>query len=361
MKICFLAAASSIHTIRWVNAMVDKGHEVSLITMHPEEENKVDKRVTVYHLKVTNGLGYYSNVFELRKLLKQINPEILNAHYASGYGTLARLSRFQPTLLSVWGSDVYDYPYHSKLNMKNIMKNLMYPQLLASTSYDMKRQINTLVNRDDIEITPFGIDLDLFKYIDGLKKKDTIKIGIVKTLEENYGVKYLIEAFSLLTNKLHEIKFQGQLVELDIVGNGSQKEFLMQYVKTLNLENVVTFTDRIPNNQVPQKLNSFDIYCAPSLAESFGVAIIEASACKLPVVVTNVGGLKEVVKHGETGIIVESENAQQLAEALLKLVLDTNLRVDYGENGRKFVAQHYEWKENVKMMEQAYIKCLNKI
>ncbi|NQU86186.1 MAG: DNA recombination protein RmuC, partial [Mariniphaga sp.] len=101
-------------------------------------------------------------------------------------------------------------------------------------------------------------------------------------------------------------------------------------------------------------LNLMDIYVAMSRSESFGVAILEASACQLPVVVSNIGGLPEVVQDKITGFIVGSEDVEACADALVSLVKDRNLRNQMGKAGRKFVKEHYEWTYCSKLMLNIY-------
>ena len=93
MKILYIAPASVNHTVRWVNAMVKKGHDVYLISLkqHSQGENKIDKRVKIHYLPFKGGIGYYLNSIQGRILLKKIEPDIINTHYASGYGTLSRI------------------------------------------------------------------------------------------------------------------------------------------------------------------------------------------------------------------------------------------------------------------------------
>ena len=102
-----------------------------------------------------------------------------------------------------------------------------------------------------------------------------------------------------------------------------------------------------------------DIYVAVSLQESFGVAVLEASACAKPVIVSNVGGLPEVVDDGKTGIIIEKENPNQLADELIKLITNPVLRIEMGKKGRLKVLNEYNWIESVKQMLSVYQECLN--
>ena len=122
-KVFFISAASSIHTVKWVNSL-SEDYEVHLIycNNHQPKIDSVNKNVILHKLHFKAPIGYYLNSIELRKLYKKIHPDIINVHYASGYGTLARISRIKPVLLSIWGSDVYDFPNQSKIKNRILKK-----------------------------------------------------------------------------------------------------------------------------------------------------------------------------------------------------------------------------------------------
>ena len=288
MRVAILAQGNSIHTIKWVNALSKRGYEVSLITMHEPEEN-IDQNVVVHLLRFSSPSGYYLNVFFLKRLLKKIKPDLLHVHYASGYGTLGRLSGFKPLLLSVWGSDVYDFPEESSLKKNILRKNLASADFISSTSHCMKIQTEKYINpRSPIEVIPFGVDTKVF-YPQPNHDNNNVTIGMVKRMAPKYGPSYLIKAFSIIHKKYPDSK-------LFLIGGGPQEEELKHLVHKLGIDDYCTFIGSIPHGQVPKWLNKFDIYCAPSTldSESFGVAVVEASACGLPVVVSRVGGLPEV-------------------------------------------------------------------
>lgn len=347
MKIAFLAS-QSVHVIKWTNEMARRGHEVHLITMHRGGEVPVAD-VKIHKLPVAAPLGYFLNFLPLKSILKKIQPDILNVHYASGYGTLARLSSFHPVVLSVWGTDVYDFPYESKWKMKTIIRNLKYADQIASTSYCMRDQVrNLVIPNKKIKITPFGVDCIKFKP-DGMKSKTKFRVGTVKTMEKRYGIDRLIEAFALACqNGLSD-------AELILVGGGEKIQSLKGLVKKLNIINQVKFIGPVPHNEVPQWLNSFDVYVALSRSESFGVAIVEASACGVPVIVSNVGGLPEVVSDGKTGYIVAEGDIEAVAERILLLQSEKAHREYLGKQGRQFVLDNYEWYENADRMEKVYL------
>ena len=350
MKLAFLAGHSSIHTVKWVNEMAYRGHEVHLITMHPGTE-ELHQNIRVHKLPFTPPHGYYLNTWHLRRLLHQINPDILNTHYASGYGTLARLSGFHPNLLSVWGSDVFDFPYESTMKMRIMQKNLSAADRIASTSNIMKRQTEAIYKPDkEIAVTPFGVDCDKFRPMAIGRDETKLRIGTVKKMAPKYGIATLIEAFALLKKQ-----YQGD-VELVLVGGGPEEDNLKLLAQKLDVDSHVDFVGLIPHHTVPEYLNSFDIYVALSAldSESFGVAVIEASACGVPVVVSDAGGLPEVVVDGETGFIVPRNNPEDAAERFLRLLRNSQLRKEMGKAGRQFFLENYEWRENADRMERLY-------
>jgi len=140
------------------------------------------------------------------------------------------------------------------------------------------------------------------------------------------------------------------------VGGGSQDAFLKKLCADLGITSHVAFTGMIPYDEVVRYHNMIDIYVAVSVyqSESFGVAIIESSACEKPVVVSNMGGLPEVVDDGVTGFVVPARDPDATAAAIERLVLDKKLRAKMGTAGRRRVMELYDWKVNVDQMVSIY-------
>lgn len=358
MRICFVAGASSIHTVRWVNAMAARGHDVHLMTMHKGNLNEIDEQVKVHHFKIPAPFGYFLNRFEMNMLLKKIKPDLVHAHYVSGYGTLARLARFRPTLLSVWGSDVYLFPYRSKRNEKTLRKNLAFTNHITATGEALKKQTEQFVRpAEPIKVIPFGIELALFKPKRERSENDeVIYIGTVKGLKAVYGIDILLKSIAQLLTVLrvnNEVDVANR-IKIMIVGAGPQLGELQQLANELQISGITEFVGAVPNEQVPHYLNKLDIYCALSRSESFGVAVLEASACEVPVIVSDVGGLPEVVRDGETGYIVNNKIVDEVVDKMYTLVIDSEKREKFGRQGRKFVQEYYDWSRNVLQMESVY-------
>ena len=361
-KILLLGAKSSIHAVKWVNGLAECGHEVHLVSMH-DGKTELHPGVTVHHFPSRLPVGYLLNVFKLRKLLKALKPDILHAHYASGYGTMATLSGFRPTVLSVWGSDVFSFPYQSVLNYFIMAYNLKKSDWICSTSNIMAQQVLSLHGnvRQKMSITPFGVDLEKFNISPIKKSTDKIVVGTVKTLLHKYGIDVFIRGFAEAMVLLKEKNFERiDDIELLIVGSGSQRDQLENLTHRLGIGSRTEFAGYVVNDRVPDFLNRLDIYVAVSREESFGVAILEASACCKPTIVSDVGGLKEVVDDGVTGFIVPTENSTALAEKIVELVENCDLREKMGEAGRKMVEKRYSWDKSILKMEKVYSRIVSK-
>lgn len=363
-KIAFLAPINSIHTTRWVNGVSSNGYEVHLITQHKGALDGLDKSVKVHNLPLKGKLGYFLNMLSLKKILKKISPDLLHAHYASGYGTLARLSGFKPNILSVWGSDIYLFPKKSNFNFSLLDKNLRFADLITSSSLDMQEEI--VLNYPDlkhkIKLVPFGVDTQLFSHSEKSKNKteDKICVGTVKSLEKVYGIDILIKGFKLLLDDLNITdKTLAKKIKLLIVGKGSLYEELKNMVTDYGINDQVHFYGSIEHSDVPKVLNQMDIFVAVSRSESFGVAVLEASSCELPAIVSNIGGLKEVVLDGVTGTVIPSEDPVALSKMLKDLILNKDKRKKMGAEGRKRIMGLYKWENNLSSMLNLYNQTIN--
>ncbi len=347
MKIAILSNGES-HTRTIVRALLDKGHEVFLITSNIEENYD---GINVEMLPFKGKIGYLFNLLTLRKILKKTKPDILHAHYATGYGTLAHLAHYRPAVLSVWGSDVFD-SYYSSIFIRAIVKwNLKYFDALCCTSKVLINRVKQIVpDISRVSITPFCVDCREFYPIEKRHyNKDRIVIGAVKSLEAVYGIDILIKAFASVLHLCND-----KDIVLQIVGAGSQEDDLRKLIMELEIGDKVFFLGRILHEEVPEFMRSIDIFANLSRQESFGVSVIEASACGVPVIASDVGGLSEVVIHGKTGFLVPKENIEAAARAITKIILDPDLATMMGKLGRTFVLENYNIDSMARYFELAY-------
>jgi glycosyltransferase involved in cell wall biosynthesis len=359
MKLMLLGAGSAIHTQRWANGLADAGVQVLCVSQHDFLDTGWHAGVQRERLPRSGLGGYFLNGGAVAELYREHGCELMNAHYATGYGVLAARSGVRPRIVSVWGSDVYDFPRSSVVHRTLVRQVLTGADRVASTSVAMTRQVAQVLGAAVLErpvaVTPFGVDTVVFSPLARPAGRGLV-IGTVKTLAPKYGVDTLLRAFALL-----DAEPGGQPLQLRIVGEGPQRAELEALAVALRVAQRVAFVGAVPHALVPDELRRFDIFVAASRldSESFGVAVVEASACGLPVVVTRVGGLPEVVRDGDTGLIVEREDPAALAAALRRLLDDADLRERLGRAGRAWVQAEYEWTGCVQRMLGVYRELLD--
>ncbi len=363
MKVLIFSKINSIHTVRWANSIARRGIDVLVYGLENLKIQGYDFQyvrvesagIQEKKFGVSISKAYY--LLALPKLLSVISrfkPNILHVHYASSYGLMGVLSGYHPLIISVWGTDVYNFP-KSNLNRKLLEFTLNRADAITSTSQVMAKEASKYT-KNKIEVIPFGVDIHSFKPFNlrERSKDGSIVIGTVKSLEEKYGIDLLIKAFSIL-----KAKYPQRNLHLTIVGGGSKEESLKKLARDLGVFDYINFTGPVNHSEISKYLNTFDVFVALSREESFGVAVVEAMACGLPVVVSNVGGLTEVVEDRITGFVVPSEDPDSAARAIERILADEDLRERMGKAGRERVERLYNWENNVSMMIGLYEKILS--
>jgi glycosyltransferase involved in cell wall biosynthesis len=298
MKILLLSDPNSVHTIKWAKSLAQNDIDIIIFGLGnfvvKDYDGISNIQVKTLNETVTRNEGAFSKLKYLKALptinqiIKDFKPDIVHAHYASSYGLLGALSGFYPFVLSVWGGDVFSFPHKSLLHKMILQYNLKKSDKILSTSHVMAKETKLYTNKDIEQFKPMEVK--------SLFEKDDIVIGTVKTLEEKYGIEYLIRAFKIVRDKYSDLP-----LKLLIVGAGSLEISLKNSTKELNITEETIFTGKVPFTDVPKYHNMISV--SVSNSESFGVAIIEASSCAKPVVLSIVGGLPEVVEDGVSGFV----------------------------------------------------------
>lgn len=362
MKVLILSDPASIHTVKWVNALSGNGLSIHLFgmgTSNPLIEERVVQHIVDISPSRTNlleKLKYLTAVPSLLKIYKETKPDIVHAHFASSYGLLGRFLNHTPYIVSLWGTDVFEFPLKSFIHRKALQHVLDAADLVLSTSAAMKAEAFKYTE-NAIFVTPFGVDIDIFHPGESNSSSGAADVifqfGIVKALEKAYGIEVLIRAYALVRSR-STIKSK-----LTIVGGGSQMQALKGLIDELGLTDTVELTGIVPHSAVMEFHRRFDVEVFPSLVnESFGVSVVEAMACGTPVIVSDVNGFKEVVENGRCGLVVKKGSVTQLADAMVQMMEDKNLRNDYAQQGLSRVQDEYRWNDNVSLMISHYNQLL---
>jgi L-malate glycosyltransferase len=342
-KVVILGNAASVHIKRWAKGISDRGLEVIVISHGGQEIEGIE--TILLGGQTGEKLGYIGLLPMVKRTIQKIAPDLVHSHYATGYGLWGKYGKVHPYIISVWGSDIVEFPSNG-LKRWGLRKILRSADHVTATSEFLKAQTLAVAPglASKVTVIPFGVEMPSAC---SSRQSAEIRLIFMKAHQKKYGPDILLKALHLLSDK-------GKNIMLTMAGAGELTDKLKSMVQEYNLKNRVKFVGYIDNTRVPSFLADHDIMVMPSLAESFGVAALEAAASGLPVIASNVGGIPEVVKDGETGILVKPGDPGGLAEAIMKLASDVELRKRMGEAGREMVGRKYRWQASVDQMVQLY-------
>ncbi|WP_067052229.1 glycosyltransferase [Methanofollis ethanolicus] len=363
MKICILADARTTHIKRWVEYFSEK-HEVDLITLSytvPERttigEEVYEKMPNVRLHKVSKKIpDILLAPFRIRKLISEIKPDIVHAHYVTHYGFCGAFSGFHPLVVSAWGSDVLIDPFDSILYKQMVCFALKHADMITSDGYNSKSAMVKLgIKEDKIKIIYHGVDVSIFcpekrdrSIIWDLFSGDYPTVISDRGLEPIYDVESLIRAIPIIKTEIPDVRFI-------IAREDYQKAYLMNLAKSLNVFDSIKFVGLIKHEDLPLYLSSSDIYVSTSLSDG-GTAVsnIEGMACGLPPVVTNVGDNHRWVEDGVNGFLVPPKNPYYLAEKIIYLLKNISVRKKFGDLSRKIVEANANYYSEMEKMNTIY-------
>lgn len=205
----------------------------------------------------------------------------------------------------------------------------------------------------------WGVDLDEFSPQRNGREPDLGSgpfLLFVGRLHPEKGIFDLLEAFAIVKGRLPSVK-------LILVGDGPARPQVEQLVTKRSWTSSVIVTGTIKNRELPAYFRIADVFVAPSITtqkweEQVGMTNIQAMACGVPVVSTRSGAIPEYMPDGVAGILVPERNPQALAEAILSLLEDAELRRRMGEAGRAYAVAFYDARKNVRMVEEVILQIL---
>jgi phosphatidylinositol alpha-1,6-mannosyltransferase len=226
--------------------------------------------------------------------------------------------------------------------------------LVANSQWTRDRCVHLLGELDveptpeQIRVVPLGADPDFFRSgVDTATVRQRYGLGegrwllSVARLTRHKGIDTALQALSRLGPEHPDLRYA-------VVGSGEERGALEQEARDLGVAERVRFLTEVPDRDLPALYNTAEIYLGVSRlmeqrVEGFGISLAEASACGIPVVAGRSGGMPEAVRDGETGILVNAEQPDEVAGALRRLLADHGLRRRLGEGGRRSVVERYNW------------------
>ncbi len=208
------------------------------------------------------------------------------------------------------------------------------------------------VRSEKVHVIPCGVPVDeSIPAPPGERSGAPPQFTAVSRLLKIKGIDITIRAFAGVVAKIPEAR-------LVIVGNGPDRQEFEALAAELGLSGSVRFTGWLSEDGVRQQLRQSDVFVQHSLfAEGWPVGVAEASAMRLPVVVTDFGGLAEQVVDGVTGLIVPAQDVGRMRDSMLRLARDPDLGRRMGTAGRERMARHFNVKGQIAKLEEVLIDC----
>lgn len=322
-------------------------------------EAKQVKGVTVYNIQMLSKFDLVA-LWNIKKIINKIRakenpfgPLIIHAH-GSRAGLLGRLA--SPLYAKkVYTEHRFDEDFHLKnplnewLQKKIIQIQNHRSDLIIAVSRSVRDFLvkSNMAPEDKIVIIPNGIDLKVVsKSVNQLSvRHEGPIIGNIGNLNHQKGQIYLIEAMPYIMEKYPEAK-------LEIIGEGEERKILEAEIKRLGLINNITLCGH--KNILQKYLSKWSVFALPSVAETFGIVILEAMSMGLPIVASKVGGVSDIITQRKNGILVPPRNSKHLANAILEVLDHPVLAAKLKREGLERV-KDFDWKEIIKKIEKEYL------
>ena len=360
----------------FLTAFLDDDFETMLVGGMPEKGESdslyiLDKyNVTPFLMKeMVRKPGLKNDRLAYRKIkniIEEFKPDIVHTH-ASKAGALGRKAARScgvPIVLHTFHGHVF-HSYFGKLKttiFKQIEKSLAKKSDVIVAISDIQKEeiskIHKICPPEKMRVIPLGFDLKIFKdkkesersRIRELYKieKDEVAVAIIGRLAP-------VKDHTFFLDMMEDVLSRTSMkVKCFIVGDGSEREYIEERVKEIN----VKFKDAITMTSWVKDVASFnagmDVICLTSKNEGTPVSLIEAQASGVPVVTTDVGGVRDVVLDGETGFVVEAKNKSEFSKKLLELVEDEKKREKMSQNGWSHVEEKFHYTTLVENMTNLY-------
>jgi len=368
MKICYVSNNFEIHDYRFLKKLVDNNYEVHAVSLRKDKIDRKYRISGIYYYEFCNHRKIYQKRFHgfnpfwffsaikfVKKIILESKPEILHGGYVTISGFICALADFHPFLLMPWGSDILINTPINFVKRKIVSYTINKADMITCDAESVKDEIlkRNIYDAKKIEVFPWGIDLRIFNPDNNNYPKELIvwknQIVVVCTRQHKkiYGIEYLIDAIPAAVEENKNLRFL-------FIGTGPLTDFYLNKIRRLNIADYVKFIGRMDNSILPLYLNNSDIYISLSLSDGSSLCLMEAIACGLPVIVTEIKANKEWITHNVNGKLIPVKSTADIVDTILELADDKKLCLSMKERNLQIASNRTDWDKNFSKLEIIY-------
>lgn len=360
MKIIYFSLDYTPHDHRFLSALSESEHKAYYVRLQ-RGPRQVESRPVPENIEEVLWAGGQKPfqwrdlprlTFDFRRIVKQIKPDLIHAGPIQTCAFIAVLSGFRPILTMSWGFDLMKDVHRGRWwewVTKFTLPRSTYFTSDAEVTRDMAVKYG--MNPKKTVVFPWGVDLAHFSPAQADEHQpqpsNTFTIFCNRSWEPNYGVDVLAKAFALVANQRED-------VSLMLLGGGSQASALRHILMSGGVFERVTMPGHIPNRNLPRFYRMADLYVSPSHVDGSSVSLMEALACGLPCLVSDIPANKEWVKDGYNGWLFRDNDHRQLAEKIIQAIEQRAGLPLIAQHARATAEEKADWAKNVQKLFDAY-------
>ena len=358
MKIIYFSLGYSTHDYRFLKAISDGGHDVHFVQLEGNrrqvESRSVPENVNQVIWKGGREPFTWSKlpslVMDFKRLLRDLKPDLVHAGPIQTCAFIAVLAGARPLLTMSWGFDLMDDVHKGwmwEFATKYTLKRSTFFTSDANVTRD--KAVAYGMNPEKTIVFPWGVDLDHFspEPDKGALNTEHFTLFCNRSWETRYGVDVLARAFV-------KVAQQKDNVDLILLGGGSQGPKLRQIFQSGGVLERVTFGGQISQTDLPRWYHMADLYISPSHVDGSSVSLMEALACGLPCLVSDIPANKEWVFENQNGWLFRDGDAEHLAEKILAAMNQREKLLEIGRASRSEAEKRADWKKNAAALMEVY-------
>ncbi len=350
MKIALISHTRLYWTELYARYLASRGHEVRVVSLSREPLPGVDVdfvgRGTPTRLK---ALSYLLRVPGVRRRLKRFAPDVVMATYVSSNGVVAALCHASPLLISAHGSDVLTSPGGQWLHGRMMRFTCQRADIVHAVSPAIAASlVSQGAPRDRMRCFPIGIDIDQFRLgSESAADGSPLLVG-TRNQEPIYGNDTIFFA-------LKALREDGIDLQASLLGGGPLLDEYRIQVKELGLDDLVHLPGRVSADEVQRHLQRGDIYVSASHSDGASSSLLEAMACGLFPVVSDIPANRDWIDDGTTGLLFTPGDVSGLVSAIRRAVGEPELRAAARAPNRSRVIAEGNLATNMAAMEELLV------